>query len=29
MAQRVNLDAMIQREDFAREIKSATAPKPN
>src|SRR5712664_3203120 len=26
MAQRVNLDAMIQREDFAREIKDAPAP---
>lgn len=26
MAQRVNLDAMIRREDFAREIKDAPAP---
>jgi hypothetical protein len=26
MAQRVNLDAMIRREDFAREIKDAAAP---
>ena len=26
MAQRVNLDAMIRREDFAREIKGAPAP---
>jgi hypothetical protein len=26
VAQRVNLDAMIQREDFAREIKGASAP---
>ncbi|MGH7073306.1 MAG: DUF262 domain-containing protein, partial [Stellaceae bacterium] len=26
MAQRVNLDAMIKREDFAREIKDASAP---
>jgi hypothetical protein len=27
MAQRVNLDAMIRREDFAREIKGTTAPR--
>ena len=26
MVQRVNLDAMIRREDFAREIKGAAAP---
>ena len=26
MAQKVNLDAMIQREDFAREIKGTVAP---
>jgi hypothetical protein len=26
MAQKVNLDAMIRREDFAREIKGAPAP---
>ena len=26
MAQRVNFDAMIRREDFAREIKDAPAP---